>query len=180
MVTDIYSWANCTGGWHTLPSGNIICYVMKALPSQNRTQFCNYLGGSLLELQTMEDYSALLYYFWKLITYQGKSNLTLTGTGAATVQINNTVNILLWQDSIKLVDFSPSGMIKPIGNATPSLLPNQFLFLQPINYTSSFSPNFTLRGFISNDVSSEFICMKPGNIRFHSVTYLRGAQACEI
>jgi len=152
------------GGWHTLPSGNVVCYVMQALPSQDRKSFCNLLGGYLLELETAEDYSALVYYVWKLITYFGKSNLTSIATGAITEPLlNNSGLVLLWRESKGLVDYSVQGMIRPAGSVTPTLQSGQTLFLKPFNYASNstFSPNFTLQGILSNG-SSEFICMKPG------------------
>jgi hypothetical protein len=162
---DLYSWANCTGGWHGLPSGIIICYVAQALSSENRYQFCSYLGGNVLEVETNEDYTALVYYMWKLITYFGKSNLTLTATGTVTQQIlDGNETVLMWKDSRKLVDFSPYGMIRPSSKikAMPTLQLGQILYLKPVDYKSTFSPNFTLEGLLANDSSSEFICMKPG------------------
>ena len=147
-----------------MPSGNVICYVMQLLPAQKRAEFCNYLGGHLLELQTMEDYNAFVYYLWKLITFNGRSNSTIMATGAATGLINNSATILLWQDSKELVDFSLYGMIRPTGSVIPTLLPGQFMFLKPFSYTNSFRPNFTLHGVLSNDANAEFICMKPGEI----------------
>jgi hypothetical protein len=164
---NLHSWANCTGGWYSLPSGIIICYVAQALPSQNRSQFCNYLGGKVLEINTMEDYSALVYYMWKLIFYHGKSNLTSTAIGAVTQQLLNTnETVLIWQDARELVDYSVYGMIRPASNVTvmPKLQMGQILYLKPINYTATFNPMFTLQGLLANDTNAEFICMKPGKI----------------
>jgi len=159
----MYGWANCIGGWHTLPSGNIICYVGQALPLQNRTDFCNLLGGYVLELQTMEDYQALVYYMWKLISNFGKSNSTLVAVGAATESLqNDTGNTLLWQYSRNIVDYSLYGIIRPIQNGTQNFQQDQILYLQPVNYENNFNPNFKLLGLLSNDSFSEFICMKPG------------------
>jgi hypothetical protein len=137
---------------------------MQALPSQDRKSFCNLLGGYLLELETAEDYSALVYYIWKLITYFGKSNSTSIATGAGTEPLlNNSGHNLLWRESKGLVDYSLQGMIRPAGSVTPTLQSGQTLFLKPFNYASNstFSPNFTLQGILSNG-SSEFVCMKSG------------------
>jgi hypothetical protein len=137
---------------------------MQALPPQNQRSFCNLLGGYLLEIETAEDYSALVYYIWKLITYFGKSNLTSIATGAGTEPLlDNAGHVLLWRESKRLVDYSLQGMIKPAGSVTPTPQSGQTLFLKPFNYASnaSFSPNFTLQGILSTG-SSEFVCMKPG------------------
>jgi hypothetical protein len=137
---------------------------MQALPSQDRKSFCKLLGGYLLELETAEDYSALVYYIWKLITHFGKSNSTSIATGAGTEPLlNNSGHVLLWRESKGLVDYSVQGMIRPAGSVTPTLQSGQTLFLKPFNYASNstFSPNFTLQGILSNG-SSEFICLKPG------------------
>ncbi len=115
----------------------------------------------------MEDYSALVYYMWKLIFYHGKSNLTSTAIGAVTQQLLNTnETVLIWQDARELVDYSVYGMIRPASNVTvmPKLQMGQILYLKPINYTATFNPMFTLQGLLANDTNAEFICMKPGKI----------------
>ena len=156
--TDFYDWASCVGGWQTLPSGKMICYVGQSLLLPDRTNYCSYLGGYLLELQTLEDYQAFVYYMWKLMAYSGKGNLTQIATGGAT----SPGNILQWQDSKELVDYSQYGMIRPAGKTTQALQQGQILFLRPVNYSTSFTPYFSLLAQLSSDNVSEFVCMKPG------------------
>jgi hypothetical protein len=166
---DLYGWANCTGGWNTLPSGSIVCYVGTALLLQNRTSYCRDLGGYVLEILTQEDYNSLVYYIWKLIMYQKKSNSSYIATGAQLFS-NDTGDMLIWTKSKEIVDNS---IMRPTGNSTAS---GQILYLQPINYSSSFNPNFTLKGIIANDMKSEFICIKPGTVSvliFHIIINLQ-------
>ena len=162
---DLLGWANCTGGWQTLPSGNIVCYVGQALTYQNRSDYCKNLGGYILEIHTREDSSALAYYIWKLIMYYGKSNSTLIATGAQSVSNNGgNDSVLLWTNSREYVDYSQHGTIQSTGNFTPSPQPGQILFLQSLGFTSNFTPNFALKGLLNSDAKTEFICMKPGTV----------------
>lgn len=164
---NLYAWANCKGGWYTLPSGMVICYIEQSLPLQNRTDLCDYLGGYILELHTMEDYLSLVFYIWKLIANYAKNIPTLIAMGAATESLtNNTENLLLWQSSKKLVDYSQHGIIRPLWNQSTAVQQDQILFLLPLNYSNTFSPSFTLLGMLTNDTASEFICMKPGTVDY--------------
>ena len=137
-----------------MPSGNAICYVKQALSLQNRTNFCKKLGGYALELQPIEDYPALVKFIWSKITNTTSS----IAIGAAIEALpNNAGNVLLWQYSKQLVDYSQLGIVE---NGTEQQ--GQTLFLLPLNYAKVYASNFTLLGLLANDSASEFICMKSG------------------
>jgi hypothetical protein len=151
---------NCTGGWFTLPSGTMICYVKTLLSDLYRNSYCQYLGGTLLEIYTQEDFTMLVHIVKRLIDSNLKSNTTVFAVGGQAV-LNNNSTVLLWKNGRNLVDYSKYGMIKPYPVAIMSVLPSYILFLRPLYYNiSGFS--FNLFGYPSTDVSAEFICMKPG------------------
>jgi hypothetical protein len=152
-------WANCTGSWYNLPSGKSVCYISQPMLSQNRSNFCSHLGGYVFELHTLEDYKALVYYIWKLILYHGISQISLIAAAGVTLS-KDTDNILIWENSGETVKDFLYDVIKPSETFPPQ--PNQFLYLQSMNFSNKFRPNFTLAGILYNDTESEFICMKSG------------------
>jgi hypothetical protein len=158
---DLNNWVNCTGGWFTLPSGNMICYVKSLLPYLNRTNYCDYMGGTLLEIYTQEDFTMLMHIVKRLIDSGLRSNTTIFAVGGQAA-IDNNSTVLVWKNSRTLVDYSNYGMIKPYLVQPQSVLSSHILFLKPMYYNiSGFS--FNLYGYPRTDYTAEFICMKPGN-----------------
>ena len=140
----------------------MICYVTGLLTAQNRSDYCKYLGGTLLEIYSQEDFTMLVQIIKRLIATNKILKWAWFAVGAEVVLDGNS-SVLVWKNSRSLVDYSKYGMIKPAGLSAQVVRPNLLLFLQPKNYSASgFS--FKLLAYLNPDIASQFICMKPGNI----------------
>jgi hypothetical protein len=154
---------NCTGGWFTLPSGNMICYITTLLPASNRSDYCQNLGGSLLEIYTREDFTMLVHIVKRLIAANQTTKTALIALGAD-VLVDGNSSILIWKGSRTLVDYSRYGIIRPFKGNLQVARPTDVLYLKSDNYNvTGFS--FGIYGYLQSDTSSTFLCMKAGTVQ---------------
>ena len=155
----------CLLGWHTLPSGKVVCIVSTAKEAEVRKQICEEAGAFLMELTRRDDAQSFLYFMFKIAS----SSTEPVSVGAVVKTINNK-NVWVWEKSGEEVDICQHGCIVKSDVELPPPAIGQSIYLDLVNSPTSSAeeymavhPYFDLhaRAAPSTD-ATYFGCMKEG------------------
>ena len=155
----------CLLGWHTLPSGKVVCIVGTAQEADSRKQICEEAGAFLMELTRRDDAQSFLYFMFKIA-----SSSTEPVSVGAVVKTINEKNVWVWEKSGKEVDICQHGCIVKSNVELPEPAVGQSIYLDLVNSPTSSAeeymavhPYFDLhaRSAPSTD-ATYFGCMKDG------------------
>ena len=155
----------CLLGWHTLPSGKVVCIVSSAKEGDARKQVCEDAGAYLMELTRRDDAQSFLYFMFRIA-----SSSTEPVSVGAVVKTVDGKNVWVWERSGDEVDVCQHGCILKSKIKMPEPAVAQSIYLDLVNSPTSSSeeymsvhPYFDLHARAApNTDATYFGCMKDG------------------
>ena len=155
----------CLLGWHTLPSGKVVCIVATAQEADSRKRICEEAGAFLMELTRRDDAQSFLYFMFKIA-----SSSTEPVSVGAVVKTVNGKNVWVWEKSGEEVDICQHGCIIKTKVKLPEPAIDQSIYLDLVNSPTSSAeeymavhPYFDIHARAApNTDATYFGCMKDG------------------
>lgn len=166
LTTETTPYSNCTKGWHTLPSGKVICYIEALMNNDERKEYCGQMDAYEVEITSREDAQAFMYSMFKI----AKLDQSSFAIGAKAKLVEDKY-IWVWEHNGHEVLWNELDFFSGISPNSNDVAPaeRQSLYMDIVNAPASddqyldTSPRFALNvktGPSTN--ATHFICMKDG------------------